>query len=48
MAKKGGDTKLKRQLAPAFWEINRKEKRFAITIKPGPHAKQSSYPLAII
>jgi small subunit ribosomal protein S4e len=48
LAKKGGDTKLKRQLAPAFWEINRKEKRFAITIKPGPHAKQSSYPLAII
>jgi small subunit ribosomal protein S4e len=48
LARKGGDTKLKRQLAPAFWEIRRKEKRFAITVKPGPHAKLSAYPLAIV
>lgn len=48
MARKGGGTKLKRQRAPAFWDIRRKQKRFAVTIKPGPHAKTSAYPLAIV
>ena len=40
MAKKGGVTKLKRQVAPAFWQIKRKEKRFIVSISPGPHPKR--------
>ncbi len=48
MARKGGGTRLKRQRTPAFWDIRRKQKRFAVTIKPGPHAKTSAYPLAIV
>ncbi len=48
MAKKSGSTKLKRQLAPAFWQISRKEKRFALTVSPGPHPTTTSYPLGIL
>jgi small subunit ribosomal protein S4e len=48
LAKKGGGTKLKRQRAPAFWDIRRKQKRFAVTVRPGPHARTSAYPLAIV
>lgn len=48
MAKKGGVTKLKRQVAPAFWQIKRKEKRFVVSISPGPHPKRLAYPLALI
>jgi small subunit ribosomal protein S4e len=44
----GRDTKLKRQLAPAFWEIGRKEKRFALKVSPGPHVASESYPLGIV
>ena len=47
MAKMGGSTKLKRQMAPTFWNIKRKQGRFALKIKPGPHSKISSYPLGI-
>jgi small subunit ribosomal protein S4e len=35
-------------MAPSFWKIKRKEKRFAVTVKSGPHAKNSAYPLALI
>jgi small subunit ribosomal protein S4e len=45
---KGGSTILKRQRSPAFWDIRRKQKRFAVTVRPGPHSKTSSYPLAIV
>jgi small subunit ribosomal protein S4e len=47
MAKKGHSTRLKRQMAPTFWTIKRKEGRFALKVKPGPHSKSKSYPLGI-
>ncbi|MBT8172986.1 MAG: 30S ribosomal protein S4e [Nitrosopumilus sp.] len=42
-----GSKKLKRQMAPQFWGINRKNKRFVITVKPGPHKKSHSVPSAV-
>jgi len=42
-----GSKKLKRQMAPQFWGINRKNKRFVITVRPGPHKKEFSIPTAI-
>jgi small subunit ribosomal protein S4e len=47
VAKMGGSTKLKRQMAPRFWNIKRKQGRFALKVKPGPHSKDKSYPLGI-
>ena len=37
-----GSKILKRQMAPMFWGINRKEIRFVITVIPGSHAKNHS------
>lgn len=48
MGKMGGSTRLKRQMAPKFWQIGRKEKRFALTVSPGPHPIAKSYPIAIV
>jgi len=42
-----GSKKLKRQMAPTFWGIARKEKRFVVTVKPGPHSKNYSIPNAV-
>jgi small subunit ribosomal protein S4e len=42
-----GSKKLKRQMAPQFWGITRKDKRFVITVKPGPHKKSHSVPTAV-
>ena len=42
-----GSKKLKRQMAPQFWGITRKDKRFVITVKPGPHKKSGSVPTAV-
>ena len=42
-----GSKKLKRQMAPLFWGITRKDKRFVITVKPGSHKKSSSIPTAV-
>ncbi|KAF6247610.1 30S ribosomal protein S4e [Nitrosopumilus sp. b3] len=42
-----GSKKLKRQMAPQFWGINRKNKRFVITVKPGAHKKSHSVPSAV-
>ncbi|MBT8242553.1 MAG: 30S ribosomal protein S4e [Nitrosopumilus sp.] len=42
-----GSKKLKRQMAPQFWGITRKDKRFVITVKPGPHQKSHSVPTAV-
>ena len=42
-----GSKKLKRQMAPQFWGIGRKDKRFVITVKPGPHKKTDSIPTAV-
>jgi len=48
MRKIGGSSKLKRQMAPAFWQIGRKEKRFALTVSPGTHPLSNSYPLGMV
>ena len=42
-----GSKKLKRQMAPLFWGITRKNKRFVVTVKPGPHGKNVSIPSAV-
>ena len=47
MVKIAGSKKLKRQMAPLFWGITRKEKRFVVTVKPGPHSKNTSIPSAV-
>ncbi len=43
-----GSKKLKRQMAPQFWGITRKDKRFVITTRPGPHKKSYSIPTAVL
>jgi len=48
MGRMGRSTKLKRQMAPAFWQIGRKEKRFALTVSSGTHPISRSYPLAML
>lgn len=42
-----GSKKLKRQMAPTFWGITRKDKRFVVTVKPGGHKKDVSIPVAV-
>ena len=42
-----GSKKLKRQMAPQFWGITRKDKRFVITVRPGAHSKHGSIPSAV-
>ena len=42
-----GSKKLKRQMAPQFWGINRKTKRFVVTVRPGAHKKAQSIPTAV-
>ena len=42
-----GSKKLKRQMAPQFWGITRKNKRFVITVRPGPHKKNYAVPTAV-
>jgi small subunit ribosomal protein S4e len=42
-----GSKKLKRQMAPSFWGITRKDKRFVVTVRPGPHSKHYSIPNAV-
>jgi small subunit ribosomal protein S4e len=48
MSKKGGDTRVKRQMAPSFWAIKRKQSQFVVRVKPGPHPKHRIYPLGMI
>ncbi len=43
-----GSKKLKRQMAPGFWGISRKNKRFVVTVKPGQHARSLSVPTAVL
>jgi small subunit ribosomal protein S4e len=43
-----GSKKLKRQMAPMFWGITRKDKRFVVTVRPGPHSKHQSIPSAVL
>jgi len=39
---------MKRSMAPRFWKIERKTKKFAIRPRPGPHAKDMCIPVGII
>ena len=48
MGRKGGDTRVKRQMAPTFWAIKRKESQFVLRVKPGPHPKHRAYPLGMV
>ena len=48
MGRMGKDTRMKRQTVPAFWQIGRKEKRFALAINPGTHSIERAYPLGIV
>lgn len=48
MGKKGRDTRIKRQLAPAFWAIRRKEGQFVMRVNPGPHPGKRAYPLGMV
>lgn len=48
MGKKGGDTRVKRQMAPTFWAIKRKESQFVQRVNPGPHPKHRAYPLGMV
>ena len=34
-------------MAPQFWGISRKNKRFVITVRPGPHKKHHAVPTAV-
>jgi small subunit ribosomal protein S4e len=42
-----GSKKLKRQMAPTFWGITRKDKRFVVTVRPGAHPKSYAIPSAV-
>ncbi len=35
-------------MAPLFWNISRKNKRFVITVRPGSHPKNYSIPTAVL
>lgn len=43
-----GSKKLKRQMAPTYWGISRKDKRFVVTARPGPHLKKLCIPSAVL
>ncbi len=47
MVKIAGSKKLKRQMAPLFWGITRKNKRFVVTVRPGSHGKNVSIPSSV-
>ena len=48
MARKSGPRQLKREHAPAFWPIQRKEANWAPMTRPGPHSRSKSLPLILI
>ena len=48
MARKSGPRQLKREPAPGFWPIKRKERTWAPSTRPGPHSREKSLPLVII
>ena len=48
MVKIAGSKKLKRQMAPLFWGITRKNKRFVVTVRPGPHGRDVSVPSSVL
>jgi len=48
VARKSGPRQLKREPAPAFWPIKRKERTWAPSTRPGPHSREKSLPLVIL
>ena len=48
MARKSGPRQLKREPAPGFWPIRRKEMAWAPMTRPGPHRRDRSLPLVIV
>jgi len=48
MGSKGSSRHMKRNAAPAFWRIPRKEGRFVVKPSPGPHPISRSYPLSTL
>jgi small subunit ribosomal protein S4e len=48
LARKSGPRQLKREPAPGFWPIRRKERTWAPNTRPGPHSREKSLPLVII
>jgi small subunit ribosomal protein S4e len=48
MARKSGPRQLKREPAPGFWPIKRKERTWAPNTRPGSHSREKSLPLVII
>ena len=48
MVKKSGSKKVKRQMAPKFWQIKRKGFPFVLSVIPGPYAKNKCYPIGIL
>src|SRR5215472_577230 len=48
MARKFGSRQLKRESAPAFWPIHRKESTWAPMTRPGSHPRARSIPLNVL
>jgi small subunit ribosomal protein S4e len=48
MARKFGPRQLKRESAPSFWPIHRKEATWAPKTRPGPHPQARSVPLSVL
>lgn len=48
MGRKGTSSGLKRKPAPRFWAIHRKEFTWVVKPSPGPHARESCLPLAVV
>lgn len=48
MARKFGPRQLKRESAPGFWPIHRKESTWAPMTRPGPHPRARSIPLNVL
>jgi small subunit ribosomal protein S4e len=39
---------MKRLLAPGFWPVERKTKKYVVEPRPGPHSKYASLPLGVV
>jgi len=48
LGRKGESTGLKRELAPRFWPIHRKETTWVVKPSSGPHSIENCLPLAIV
>jgi len=48
VGRKGEGKSLKRAFAPRQWKIHRKEKKWTITNRPGPHTSDLSVPITFI